>query len=189
MARINLLPWRDEQRQIKKNEFFSVIGGVCILGVLCGYVWVSSVQGSIDNQNARNARLTTEIDALQKQVNEIKDLKKRKTELLDRMKVIQDLEGTRPVIVRYFDEMARAVPEGLWITNLRRSGDVISVQGVGESTQRVSAFMRNLDGSEWFQDSNVSSLDASPANGEQAQQFNVTVKTAVPDQNENGEGS
>lgn len=182
MARINLLPWRDEQRQEKKKEFFTVLGGFCILGVLCGYVWVSGVQSSIDNQNSRNSRLGEEIAALEKQVNEIKDLKKRRAELLDRMKVIQDLQGTRPVIVRYFDELVRAVPEGLWVVNLKRTGELISIQGIGESTQRVSALMRNLDSSEWFKDANVSSLTASPADGDQAQRFNVTVRTAVPTQ-------
>jgi type IV pilus assembly protein PilN len=190
MARINLLPWRDEQRQEKKKEFFTVIGGVCILGVLCGYIWVSGVQSSIDNQNSRNARLKEEIAVLQKQVDEIKNLKQRRSELLARMNVIQNLEGTRPVIVRYFDELVRAIPEGLWIVNLQRTGETINIQGIGESTQRVSTLMRNLDGSEWFQDANVSSLDASPADGEQAQKFNITVKTAVPVQDQaKGAGS
>ena len=181
MARINLLPWRDEQRQEKKKEFFTVIGGVCILGVLCGYVWVTGVQGSIDNQNARNQRLKDEIAVLQKQVNEIKELKKRREELLARMKVIQDLQGTRPIIVRYFDELVRAIPEGLWVTNLKRTGDTLSMQGVGESTQRVSSLMRNLDGSEWFGNANVSSLSAAPEDGEQAQRFNITVGTVIPE--------
>jgi len=190
MARINLLPWRDEQRQEKKKEFFTVLAGFCILGVLCGYVWVSTVQGAIDNQNTRNKRLQDEIAVLQKQVNEIQDLKKRKEELLARMKVIQDLEGTRPVIVRYFDELVRAIPDGLWITNLRRDGEILNIQGVGESTQRVSTLMRNLDSSEWFTNANVTSLSQSPADGEQAQRFNVTVRTAVPDQDaKGGEGS
>ena len=189
MARINLLPWRDEQRQQKKKEFFTVLGGFCVLGLLVGYIWVSSEQSAIDNQDARNKRLNDEIAALQKQVDEIKELQKRKEELIARMKVIQDLQGTRPIIVRYFDELVRAIPEGLWVEQLQRTGETLSIEGIGESTQRVSALMRSLDGSEWFSNANVSSMSASPANGEQAQKFNVTVTTTVPEQTPNGEGS
>lgn len=189
MARINLLPWRDEQRQEKKKEFFSVLGGVAVLGALCGYVWVSTVQGSIDNQNGRNKRLTDEIAILQKQVDEISELKKRRAELLDRMQVIGSLQGTRPVIVRYFDEFVRAVPEGLWITSVEKKANVITVQGIGESTQRVSTLMKNLDDSDWFANPDMTTIDQSPENGAQAQKFNIIVLTSEPQQAEAGEGS
>lgn len=180
MARINLLPWRDEQRQEKKKEFFTVLGGFAILGALCGYVWVSTMQGAIDDQSARNKRLDDEIKVLNSQVEEIQELKQRRAELIDRMEVIQSLQGTRPVIVRYFDEFVRAVPEGLWITNIERNGEIFTIQGVGESTQRVTTFMRNLDNSEWFQDPDVPSIDQSPEFGVQAQQFTIIVTASEP---------
>lgn len=183
MARINLLPWRDELRQEKKKEFFTVLGGFCILGVLCGYVWVGSVQGSIDNQNSRNNMLQKEINALEQQVAEIKELKERRAQLLERMKVIQDLQGTRPVIVRYFDDLVRAVPDGVYLTKLVRSGQQISVEGVAESHSRISSLMRNLDESDWFTDPNMSTISAGDG---QAQKFSMSVGAAVPEQT--GEG-
>lgn len=184
MAKINLLPWRDEQRQEKKKEFFTVLGGFCILGVLCGYVWVSSVQGSIESQNSRNNLLQKEIDALQKQVAEIKELKERRTQLIERMEVIQGLQGTRPVIVRYFDDLVRTVPDGVYLSKLTRSGDQIGVEGIAESHSRISSLMRNLDESDWFSDPNVSNISIAPNEGEQAQKFTMTVGVTVPKQDE-----
>lgn len=187
MARINLLPWRDEQRQEKKKEFFTVLGGFCILGVLCGYVWVGTVQGAIDFQNSRNQLLQNEINGLQKKVAEIKDLKERRAQLIARMKVIQDLQGTRPLIVRYFDGLVRAVPDGVYLTSLTRTGEQLSITGVAESHSRISSFMRNLDDSEWFSNPNVSNIAAATEDGEQEQKFDMTVGTTVPKQDE-GEG-
>lgn len=184
MARINLLPWRDEERQEKKKEFFTVLGGFCILGLLCGYVWVSTVQGSIDNQNSRNSMLQKEIDALQQRVAEIQELKQRRAQLLERMEVIQNLQGTRPVIVRYFDDMVRSVPDGVYLTRLTRTGDRLNIDGIAESHSRISAYMRNLDDSDWFTDPNMATISVAADEGEQAQKFSMTVGAAVPKQDD-----
>ncbi len=188
MAKINLLPWRDEYRQEKKKEFTVIIVGVCVLALFSAYVWIGRVESAIDSQNARNRLLKTEITALEKQVSEIKELKKRKTELLDRMRVIQDLQGTRPVIVRYFDELVRSVPDGIFITSLERKGKIINIDGVTESNNRVSTFMRRLDGSDWFSAPNLNSVKADPKFGEQASEFRLSVSSAVPGAEEGEEG-
>ncbi len=181
MAKINLLPWRDEQRQEKKKEFFTVLIGFCVLGLLCGFVWVTSVKDAIADQNSRNALLQTEIDILQKEVEEIQELKKRRAELVDRMRVIKNLQGSRPVIVRYFDSLVRAVPDGVYLTSLTRVGDQIDLEGIAESPNRISALMRNLDESEWFGSANVSTIRLAPESGEQAQQFRMSIAAVVPD--------
>jgi len=189
MAKINLLPWREAYRQDKKKEFISILIGVLILAGLIAYLWVSSVQSSISDQRARNRLLQTEISALEKQVSEIQDLKSRRDELLNRMRVIQDLEGTRPVIVRVFDEMVRSIPEGVFLNAMSREGDVISLQGVAESNNRVSSFMRNLDESDWFAAPNLNAVTAAPEQGEQANSFNMTVRVSAPsDKSDDDEG-
>jgi len=182
MANINLLPWRDEERQEKKKEFFTVLIGFCILGLLCGYVWVSSVQSSIDNQASRNQLLQSEIAKLEDQVQEIAELKKRKAELLDRMKVIQDLQYTRPIIVHYFDEIVKAVPKGIYLISLSRKGDQLSIVGAAESLNRISSLMRNFEESEWFEGASMSTIDelSDKDSGSQTQKFEMTVNAAVP---------
>ncbi|MGI1679168.1 MAG: PilN domain-containing protein [Cellvibrionaceae bacterium] len=182
MSNINLLPWRDEERQEKKKEFFTILIGFCILGLVCGYTWVSSVQGSIDNQSSRNQLLQSEIAKLEDQVKEIEELKKRKAELLDRMKVIQDLQYTRPVIVHYFDEIVKAVPKGIYLTELSRKGDQLSIVGAAESLNRISSLMRNFEESEWFEGASMSTIDelSDKDSGIQEQKFKMTVNAAVP---------
>lgn len=180
MAQINLLPWREEFRREKKKEFLTQLGGVCLLAAGIAYLWVQAVDGAIANQNSRNNTLQSEINLLQKKVVEIQDLKKKRRELLDRMKVIQDLEGKRAIIVHYFDEFARAVPDGVFVTSLKKTGDRIFVEGVSESNNRVSTFMRQLDESEWFSDPNLRSVVASPENGEQASIFKMDLQAVLP---------
>src|SRR5690606_21370937 len=143
MAKINLLPWREAYREEKKRQFIGILFAVLLAACVCAYLWVSSIESAIDNQNSRNRLLETNIAELQKQVDEIKELQKIRDELLARIKVIQDLEGTRPVIVRFFDEFVRAVPDGVYLSLLTRTGDSFSIEGVAESTNRVSSFMRN----------------------------------------------
>ncbi|WP_250460197.1 PilN domain-containing protein [Microbulbifer litoralis] len=175
MAKINLLPWRQEYRAQKQKEFQQVATLVVIAACASAFLWMKTVDGQIDNQKERNQILQTEINALNKQVREIKDLKKRRQELIDRMRVIQELQGNRPLSVRYFDEMVRSAPEGLWLTGLKRSGDTVQISGVAESNNRVSSFMRNLDQSDWYQSPNLTGVTAKPEFGEQASAFQMTV--------------
>ncbi|MGB3611684.1 MAG: PilN domain-containing protein [Cellvibrio sp.] len=180
MAKINLLPWREAYRKEKKEQFIAILVGVFVLSAVLAYAWISSVESAIENQKSRNRLLETEIAALEKQVQEIAELKKVRDDLLTRIKVIQDLEGTRPVIVRYFDDLVRAVPDGVHLNSVVRKGDVISLEGIAESTNRVSSFMRNLDQSDWFTAPNLTSVTAAPAEGEQANSFRMTVRTSAP---------
>lgn len=188
MANINLLPWRDEYRREKQQEFLSVLGFVALVTALAAYLWSSSVTGAIESQQQRNQMLEKEIAALEQQVTEIRELRKRRAELLDRMKVIQALQGERPVIVRYFDELVRAIPEGIYLTKLERVGEVINLQGITESNVRVSALMRNVDESDWFSTPNLSSVQAMPEFGAQASEFTMSFTTSKPkDEESKGE--
>lgn len=188
MANINLLPWRDEYRREKQQEFLTIVGGVALIALLCAYLWMSVVSSKIETQNQRNNLLNTEIDLLDKKVKEIKELRQRRQELIERMKVIQGLQGERPVIVRHFDEMVRAIPEGVYLMELKREGQFIKMAGVTESNVRVSAFMRNVDGSEWFTAPNLSSVKAAPEMGDQASQFELTLTPAKPSGQIDSEG-
>lgn len=178
MAKINLLPWRQEYRAQKQKEFQQVAAVVVLAAGFSVFMWMKTVDAQIASQNERNQILQTEIAALDKQVKEIKDLKKRRQELIDRMRVIQELQGNRPLSVRYFDEMVRAAPEGLWLNSLKRVGKTMHVSGVAESNNRVSSFMRSLDQSDWFESPNLTGVTAKPEFGEQASAFEMTVNVS-----------
>ncbi|MFL0801494.1 MAG: PilN domain-containing protein [Agarilytica sp.] len=181
MAQINLLPWREELRQEKKKEFLTQLGGVCILTVLVAFLWVRSVDGAIAAQNTRNNILDGEIKLLKDQVAEIKNLKKERKSLLDRMQVIQDLEGKRAIIVHYFDEFAKAIPNGVFLTSLERKGDQFTAEGVSDSNNRISEFMRQLEDSDWFTGTSINSISAEPDSGPQAQKFSLRLTATLPD--------
>jgi type IV pilus assembly protein PilN len=180
MAHINLLPWREERRQELRKEFLVILAGTAIfaLVVLLGANRVYN--GWIDNQNNRNAYLQRNIDELNRQVTEIKELEAKRRQLLDRMKVIQNLQGTRPLVVHVFDEMVRTLPDGVFYQSLARTDQKIEISGVAESNNRVSSLMRQLDKSDWFQNPNLTSVQAATEYGEQASAFKMAVEISPP---------
>jgi type IV pilus assembly protein PilN len=188
MAQINLLPWRDERRQELKKEFFAMIGFVLIFAVAMVFLGDRVVNGQIDQQNARNRYLSEHISILDKQLAEIRDIQKRRNQLLDRMRVIQELQGNRPIIVRILDQLVRTVPDGVFYTNLTTKNKVISIRGIAESNNRVSSLMRRLDASDWLADPNLDAVRSAPQYGEQATSFNLSVKVQLPTSGTEGEG-
>lgn len=180
MAKINLLPWREQRREQQRKEFLAVLGGVAAAGLLVALIGHLLVNGQIDYQNERNQYLKTHITALDKQVAEIKELQARRNQLIDRMKVIGDLQGTRPLIVRIFDEIVRTLPDGVYFRGMERTGQQITIRGTAESNNRVSSLMRRLDASEWFSEPTLKGVKANPGFGEQANDFDLTVKVSMP---------
>lgn len=187
MARINLLPWREEYRQEKKQEFFKHLAVSIVFAAIIAFIWVRVVGSSIDDQKARNFILNNEIKLLSDQVKEIQELKNQRKTVLERMKIIQELQGTRPIIVRYFDQFAQSIPDGIYVTNLSRIGNIFSVEGVSESNNRVSNFMRNLDASSYFVEPNLLDVANAPDQGEQFSRFTLTVKLTTPDDKKEAE--
>jgi type IV pilus assembly protein PilN len=175
MANINLLPWREERRQELKKAFLVGLGLVAGLAIVILVAADIITNAQIETQAARNAYLQKNIDELNRQVAEIKDIEKRRDELLARMKIIQALQGNRPVIVHVFDDVVRTLPDGVFYNEFTLKGKIISFKGIAESNNRVSSLMRNLDGSEWFESPNLTAVKAEPAIGEQASAFDMTV--------------
>jgi type IV pilus assembly protein PilN len=189
MAQINLLPWREERRQELKKEFLVTVGLVVALGVGLLLLGDRIVDGQIQYQKSRNQYLVDNIKVLDEQVAEIRELQKKRNQLLDRMKVIQELQGNRPIIVRVLDQLVRTVPDGVFYTNLQTKGKTITIRGVAESNNRVSSLMRRLDASDWLANPNLDAVKAAPEYGDQANTFNLTVQIEAPaSENKSGEG-
>lgn len=180
MAQINLLPWREARRQELKKEFLAAVA--LVLAVAAGLVLLADriVNNQIDNQTARNQYLTENIKELDKQVAEIRDLQKRRNQLLDRMRVIQELQGNRPIIVRVMDQLVRTVPDGVFYTQLTTKDKKISISGVAESNNRVSSLMRRLEASDWLANPVLSRVHEAREFGDQATRFELTVNVEAP---------
>ncbi|MFT5117592.1 MAG: type IV pilus assembly protein PilN [Kiritimatiellia bacterium] len=158
MATINLLPWRDEYRQEQQREFFSVLVLLAVLAGLLAYVWVAFVETQLSDQRSRNALFQNEITQLEQQVKEINKLKLQRKQLASKIDVIQGLQNKRPLIVHYFDEMAKSVPDGIYFKSLIRNKEGYSIKGISESNNRVSTLMRNLDRSNYFSSPNLKNV-------------------------------
>ncbi|HSO83225.1 PilN domain-containing protein [Thiocapsa sp.] len=150
MTRINLLPWREEARQRRRKQFAAAGGLALVLTLLLAVLVHLQVEGRIGDQLARNQLLEGEIAQLDRQIKEIQDLEKIKADLLSRMEIIQQLQESRPEIVRLFDELVVAIPEGVYLTKLEQNGQAVVVEGRAQSNARVSAFMRSIEASQWI---------------------------------------
>ncbi|SDS89976.1 PilN domain-containing protein [Pseudomonas oryzae] len=181
MARINLLPWREQRREERKQRFLVSLGAVLVGAAALVFAGDQYLNAMIEQQNARNDFVRKEIAVLDARIKEIKELKQRRQQLLERMKIIQDLQGNRPIIARVFDQLVRTLPDGVHFTELKMTGKNIAVKGAAESNNRVSALMRNLDASEWLQAPNLTEVKAVTAGAvDQANIFQLTVQQTKP---------
>jgi len=186
MARINLLPWREELRAERKQQFLVALGLTAVAAVVVLFLADRFVNGQITYQQRRNAYIQQNIAQLDAQVAEIRDLQRKRTQLIERMRVIQELQGNRPIIVRVFDQLVKTVPDGVFYTELSAKEGRILIEGVAESNNRVSSLMRRLDASEWLEEPNLDAVRAAPAFGDQATTFNLTVSIQLPEPDEEG---
>lgn len=150
MAHINLLPWREEKRKEQLRQFLTMLGLSVILMLLVILAVHLQYNRLISAQESRNSFMKSEIAAVEKQIKEITKLSKEKKRLLARMEVIQQLQRNRPGIVHLFEEMVKVIPEGAHIQSLKQSGKDLTIMGIAQSNARVSAYMRNIDASDWL---------------------------------------
>ena len=150
MPKINLLPWRDELRAQRRNQFYMAMGGafgVAVVAVLIGVLLMNAI---IDDQIDRNTLIKEEIVKLDKRIEEILDLEEKKDRLVARMKIIEQLQQSRPEVVHLFEDLARSLPDGVYLSSVKQTGSKLEIKGSAESNTRVSAFMRNIDKSVWL---------------------------------------
>lgn len=150
MAKINLLPWREELRKQQLQEFVFILGAVVLAAVVVAFAWKQKVAGDVETQKSRNSYIEGQIAQLDESIKEIEELQRRRDGLIERMNVIQGLQGNRPVIVHVFDQFVETLPEGVFYTSIKQAGKSFEVVGIAESNNRISNLMRSLEGSPWF---------------------------------------
>ena len=180
MTRINLLPWREELRQEQKKQFVMMLVMTGILAAAIVGLIHFQMQAKIDYQLSRNRFLQNEILKLDEEIKEISELQKVRRSLIERMEVIQDLQRSRPSIVHLFSEIVSTVPNGVYLKSLQQTGGNLLVNGEAESNARVSTYMRNLSGSEWLKDPNLSVIEIEDLTVNRISTFTLTVKQTSP---------
>lgn len=158
MARINLLPWRLEERERKNKEFLVMAAAAAGLAILATLIVLSFLNRELSNQQEANQLITDTNAQLDGALKEIETLEEQRNEMISRMKVIQDLQGRRSVPVRVWDDIARAIPQAMYLTSIKREGDIITLVGHADNNTVVSELVRNLDSSPWLADSRIPNI-------------------------------
>jgi type IV pilus assembly protein PilN len=178
MPRINLLPWREQERKVRRREFLVAAGAAVFAAVIFALGGKVVYSSWIDAQNEKNNLLKKEIVKLDAQIADIQDLENRKQRLVARMEIIEKLQSSRPKVVHLFDELVKQVPDGIYLTHIKQNGTKLEIHGVAQSSTRVSTFMRNIDGSAWLTNpvlQVVESAKDSPTGGSSFTLFTDTV--------------
>ena len=188
MAHINLLPWREEQRQEQTRQFATVTVLSMVLTSAIIFVVHVTFNNQIDHQIYRNQIIQDEITRLDEALKQIQALEQTKEELLARMDIIQSLQQQRPQIVHLFDDFVRTVPEGIFLTNIKQDANQLTIKGVAESNGRVSAYMRNIDSSEWMGTPKLKVIETRKGTLRSSDFTLVTSQTSPDDKKEKIEG-
>ncbi|MCY6412433.1 PilN domain-containing protein [Acinetobacter sp. VNH17] len=179
MAKINLLPWRDELREQRKKKFVAFCVGVAALGIASVFSgWVYFDQ-KLDDQEQANQLIVSTNQNLDTQLKSLDGLQERRNAIIERMKLIQGLQGQRPITVRLVDELVRVTPPTMYLTKFTRTGDKFSIEGKAESPNTVAELLRNLEASPWYRNAFMNSFLAADENK------NKTAISLVPRVEEN----
>jgi type IV pilus assembly protein PilN len=176
MPHINLLPWREAARQERQRQFAVVAVGAAVLALLVIVFVHLQFSGMIETQNGRNQFLEAQIKEVNKQIAEIKTLKDDKKALLARMEVIQKLQRSRPEVVHLFEEISKATPKGVYLLNTVRNGNKLNIEGVADSNDSVSAFMRQLNASPWLNNPRLAVIESNKSGYKDASWFKLDVE-------------
>lgn len=185
MSTINLLPWREQLREVRKKQFITTM--VLVVIFAAGVVMLADrvLNGMIDGQNSRNNYIEAKNRELDLRIAEIQLLRAQRQQLIERMKIIQDLQGNRPIVSRVFDQLVRTLPDGVYFKSLQMTGSNIAIDGEAESNSLVSNLMRRQDASQWLTAPTL--LEVKASNNpqlEQASEFKLNVKQTRPKDDE-----
>ena len=175
MPRVNLLPWREELRKQRRTEYLSMLGVSAVAATVIWFVIHLYFNALIEQQQHRNSFLTAEIKLLDIKIAEIKQLEKEKENLIARMKAIETLQTSRPIVVHLFDELVSTLPDGVYLTSLIQSGDKVTIKGVAQSNARVSNYMRNVEASQWVKEPKLSIIQSKTEDGKRIADFTLTL--------------
>lgn len=189
MPRINLLPWREELRRERQQEFYKHLGMAVAAGAAVVAYGIFTVDGMVSYQNSRNDFLKREIAQVDEKIKEISELQTTKERLLARMQVIEQLQQSRPEIVHLFDELVRTLPDGVYLTSVRQTSTNLEIKGVAESSARVSTYMRNIDASDWLGIPTLDVIEAKEQERTRHFEFSLRTKQISPHNEKDAENA
>ncbi len=176
MPHINLLPWREEAQRLKQQQYFSLLTFLGLASFLVVFLISQVYQNQIDNQRSRNQFLANEIKVLDARIKEIEALEEKKKDLIQRMKLIDQLQTSRNVVTQILDEMVRIVPSGVYLIKLEKRDNELFITGKSESNNHLANMIREIQSSNLLQDAELQSITNNDANDKLLSDFKMSLK-------------
>jgi type IV pilus assembly protein PilN len=176
MAYINLLPWREEAVKSKQKEFFIMLAAAGLIAFALVLLVNLYFQARIDGQLTRNAFLKNEIQLLDSQIAEIKTLNDKKAALQERIDVVEQLQRSRNVGTQVLNEIATIIPNGIYITQIDKAGNIIQITGKSESNNHLANMIRAIELSDLFTDATPESITSDDGSPKLLSSFKMRVK-------------
>lgn len=158
MSHINLLPWREQLREKQKKQYLAILLFTAVAAFILMFCAGMVVDRLIENQQKRNQFLEQKITELDSKIEQIRNIREQKQLLEQQIALIEQLQDSKNVAPHILDELTKLVPTGINFVSLKRSNNNIEVLGVSESNNRLSEFMRQLERSQLFINSELSSI-------------------------------
>lgn len=189
MLRINLLPWREEARRERQRQFLYSLIGTLVLGAVLVLVVGLFFDQKISIQEARNQKIQTEINRLQQRIDRIAELERTRNRLLSRKQIIEQLQASRSLTVELLDKLAKTIPVGVTLTDVRQQGQRVTLLGTSQSNARVSAYLHSLEQMDLFTNPELQYVRASqqPASSTEGYEFAINVRLRSAKQDSDAE--
>jgi len=190
MARINLLPWREEARKERQRQFMSSLALIAVLGIVIVFFAGFIFDQKITHQNSRNQLVQKEISALETRIKRIEELERTRARLISRKQVIESLQASRSTTVELLDKLAKTIPVGITLTTIRQQGKALALVGTSQSNARVSAYLRELETNDLFLDPQLDFVRSStrPVTATEPYEFSIKVNLRQPKSADEDEG-
>jgi type IV pilus assembly protein PilN len=176
MAFINLLPWREEAEKAKERQYFTILTVVAVVAFAIVFIISQFYQMRVDGQNTRNQFLNNEIQILDTRIVKIRNLNEKKKELQKRTGVVEQLQRSRNVGTQVFDEIAKIVPNGVYLTSLEKQGNSINIIGKSESNNHLANMIREIERSLLFTDAILESITTNSTQSKLLSDFKMRVR-------------
>jgi type IV pilus assembly protein PilN len=173
--RLNLLPHREQRRARLRRQFWVFIAGAMAAGGAAGVLVHGVLLTRIEGQVARNQFLKGEISRVDKQIEAVKRLREDIEALLARKKIIESLQADRGQTVVLLDELARQVPDGIYLRSVREESRRVTLVGLAQSNARVSTLMRNLEGTSVFENAVLQEVSTTTVGNRRLAEFSLVV--------------
>lgn len=179
MAKINLLPWREEQRNERQRDFFILLGISAGSAIALVFLALTFLSGELDNQSDINRYLKTQISDMDKQIKEISELEKTRESMLARKQVIEDLQSKRSLTVQLLNELVLTTPVGITLVNVQQTGMDVTLSGTSQSNARVSQFLTKLSKSVLLVDPELTIIEADDKRTQSVEPYNFRIRVRL----------